>query len=107
MIRADLARAAALTLIPILAWLHCLDLTALNLIALVVGACAVLFDVALPTLVPSLLPQDEFIDGNAKLSMSTSAMQVAGPALAGFLIQWLSAPFAIVLDAASYLCGSS
>ena len=43
------------------------------------------------------------MDGNSKLEISRSGAQLAGPALAGGLIQALKAPLAILLDAISFL----
>ena len=43
------------------------------------------------------------MDGNSKLEISRSGAQLAGPALAGVLIQALKAPLAILLDALSFL----
>ena len=41
-------------------------------------------------------------EANAKIGISDSAAQLIGPGLAGALIQWLTAPFAILLDAFSF-----
>src|SRR5438552_15832742 len=43
------------------------------------------------------------VEANAKIGVSDSAAQLIGPGIAGALIQWLTAPFAILLDALSFL----
>src|SRR5207249_8991417 len=43
------------------------------------------------------------VEANAKIGVSDSAAQLVGPGIAGALIQWLTAPFAILLDALSFL----
>ena len=43
------------------------------------------------------------MDGNSKLEMSQSAAQIAGPGIAGYLVGVLTAPFAILLDAVSFV----
>ena len=43
------------------------------------------------------------MDGNALLSGSRSAAAVAGPSAGGALVQALSAPFALLLDAITFL----
>src|SRR6266850_236590 len=42
------------------------------------------------------------VEANAKIGVSDSAAQLVGPGIAGALIQWLTAPFAILLDAMSF-----
>jgi hypothetical protein len=64
----------------------------------------VFFDVAYMSYLPSLVARDQLIDGNSKLEISRSGAQLAGPALAGVLIQALKAPLAILVDAISFLC---
>jgi predicted MFS family arabinose efflux permease len=43
------------------------------------------------------------VDANARLQLSTSVAQVGGPAAAGGLVGFLSAPAAILIDSVSYL----
>lgn len=45
------------------------------------------FDVAYQSYLPSLVDRADLVEGNAKLEVSQSTAQVAGPALSGFLIQ--------------------
>src|SRR5205085_5547111 len=47
--------------------------------------------------------RDQLVEGNSKLEITRSASQIAGPGLAGVLIGVLTAPFAIVVDAISYV----
>ena len=46
---------------------------------------------------------NDLIEGNTKLSATDSLAEVGGPALAGILVQTLTAPFAIAVNAATYL----
>jgi predicted MFS family arabinose efflux permease len=61
-----------------------------------------LFQSAYPAYVPSLIGVDRVVEGNAKLATSASIAEVGGPSLAGFLVQVVSAPFAILVDAVSF-----
>ncbi len=45
----------------------------------------------------------ELVDGNSKLEISRSASQMAGPGLGGILVQALTAPYAVLVDALSFL----
>jgi len=47
--------------------------------------------------------RSNLVEANAKIGVSDSAAQLIGPGIAGALIQWLTAPFAILLDALSFL----
>jgi predicted MFS family arabinose efflux permease len=61
-----------------------------------------LFDAAYPAYVPSLIGVDRVVDGNSKLATSSSIAEIGGPGLAGSLVQLVSAPFAILVDAVSF-----
>jgi predicted MFS family arabinose efflux permease len=51
----------------------------------------------------SIVPRDEFVDANSKLFQSRSLSFVAGPSIAGALVQFVNAPFALGADAVSFL----
>jgi hypothetical protein len=63
----------------------------------------VFFDVAYQSYLPELIDRKSLVEGNAKLQASESVAQVAGPSVGGALIQALTAPYAIVVDAVSFL----
>lgn len=50
-----------------------------------------------------MVAADRYVDGNALRSGSRSAAAVAGPGAGGALVQALSAPFALLMDAMTYL----
>jgi hypothetical protein len=62
----------------------------------------VFFDVAYQSYLPSLVGRDRLVDGNAKLEAVSGVTALAGPTLAGFLIQLLRAPTAVLVDAVSF-----
>mgnify|MGYP006275174841 CR=1 FL=1 len=103
LVGADLGRALLLATLPVAYALDALTLAQLYLVAFGTGALTVLFDVAYQSYLPTVVDRDQLVDGNAKLEISRSASQVAGPGLAGLLIGWLSAPIAIVVDAISFV----
>jgi predicted MFS family arabinose efflux permease len=72
-------------------------------VALVSGVASVFFDVSYQSYLPSLVAREDLVEGNSKLEVSRSLSQVAGPGLAGLLIQAFEAAPAILVDAASYL----
>jgi len=63
----------------------------------------VFFDVSYQSYLPSLVERDEIGDGNSKLEITRSAAQVGGPGIAGVLVGALTAHYAIVADAISFV----
>lgn len=102
LIAADFARAVVLLTLPIAAWLHLLSMLQVYATAALVGAGSVLFDIADHAYLPGLVSRRLVTDANAKLSLTESMAELGGPALAGVLFQWLTAPVAIVVNAATY-----
>ena len=103
LIAADFGRAALLATIPLAYAVDALTIWQLYVVGFVFGVLTVFFDVAYMSYLPSLVARDQLIDGNSKLEISRSGAQLAGPALAGVLIQVLKAPVAIFLDALSFV----
>src|SRR5262245_30662676 len=103
MILADVARAVLLLAIPLASALGALTIEILCAVALLAGTLSVLFDVAFLSFIPSLVSDKALIDANSKLELTSSTAQVAGPGLGGLLISALGAPFAVLIDALSFL----
>ena len=103
----DLIRAAALGSIPLTQALGVLTIGQLYVVALVTGVCTVFFDVAYQSYLPQLVDRSEIVEGNSKLQASESVSQIAGPGLGGLLIQALTAPYAVLVDAVSFLWSAS
>jgi len=99
----DSARAVLLSLIPILWALEVLRIWHLLVLQFVIGVFTVFFDVAYQSYLPALIEREHLVDGNSKLQLTVSVAQVAGPSLSGGLIAALTAPYAIVADAASFV----
>lgn len=103
MMGADLARAAVLASIPIAALLHVLAFTQLYVVAALVGAASVLFEIADHAYLPGLVAREDLTRANASLSATESVAEIAGPAIAGVLFQLLAAPVAMAANAVTYL----
>jgi MFS family permease len=100
---ADLARAGLLLSIPLAAGMGVLRIEQLYLVMFVVGVFSVFFEVADYAYVPSLVGRESVVEANSKLQISYSAAEAGGPGVAGLLVQFISAPGAIVIDAVSFL----
>lgn len=107
LIGGDLLRAAALISVPIAAALDVLALPQLFVVGFLTGVGTVFFDVAYQSYLPSLVDRDRLPEGNAKLEISRSGAQLAGPGIAGVLIEALTAPVAILVDAISYVASAA
>ena len=103
LIATNLGRALLLGCIPMLALTGWLRIEYLYVIALLVGCCTVFFYLAYQVFLPTLLPTKQLVEGNSKLSASESITEVVGPGIAGQLIQLMTAPIAIAVDAFSFL----
>jgi MFS family permease len=103
----DAARAVLLAWIPIAWALGILTMWQLFVITFVVGIFTVFFDVAYQSYLPSLVDRDQLIEGNSKLQTTVAAANTAGPGVAGALIAAVTAPYAILVDAASFLVSTA
>ena len=103
MIAANLVQAAAIGLIPLLVVLGELTLDRLLAAAFAAGAGRVFFELAYRSYLPSLVPTGQLTAANARLSSSESLAEVGGPAAGGWLVSALGAPFALLVDAVSFV----
>lgn len=103
MIAGDLARFTLLLSVTVAAWLDLLSIWQLFVVVLLQGVATTFFDVAYQSYLPSLVGHGHLMEGNAKLQGSAAVAQLSGPTLAGLLIQWLTAPVAVLFDAISFL----
>ncbi|HEY3832498.1 MAG TPA: MFS transporter [Acidimicrobiia bacterium] len=99
----DLGRAASLASLPIVHAFGALSMWQLYVVVFANGVMTVFFDVANMSILPSLVDRDQIADGNAKLEVSRSGAQVAGPGLAGLLVQWIGSVTAVLVDAVSFV----
>ena len=103
MIAADLSRTIVLLSLPAAYWLDVLTLGQLYVIAILAGTAHVVFNTAYASFFVRLVSKEQFLEANSKLSATRSLSFMGGPAIGGLLIQWLTAPVAIVVDALTFL----
>lgn len=106
MIAADLGRFFLLATVPVCYALGLLTLVQLYAVAFGAGVLSVLFNVSNTAVFVSLVPPDQYVDGNSLIHASRALSFVGGPSAGGLLVQWLAAPFAIAADAASFLASA-
>ncbi|HEX5591067.1 MAG TPA: MFS transporter [Candidatus Limnocylindrales bacterium] len=106
MIAADLGRAALLASIPIAAIAGVLSLAHLIVVAFLAATLSTFFNSASKAYLPTIVSRSRLIAANSAMSASSSAAEFTGFALSGFLIQILTAPIAIALDALSFVASA-
>jgi MFS family permease len=99
----DAARAVLLAYVPIAWALGVLTIWQLLPLQFAIGIFTVFFDVAYQSYLPSLVERDQLVEGNSKLQVTVSAAQIGGPGLAGVLIGVVTAPYAVLVDAVSFV----
>lgn len=107
MIVADLGRAALLGSIPVLAAIGELRIEHLYVVAVLTGILTMLSDTASLALLPSLVRREDLMEANSAAMLNQTMASTVGPSMAGGLVQLVSAPFAIVADAVSYLIAAA
>ncbi|HEX2304448.1 MAG TPA: MFS transporter [Gaiella sp.] len=103
MIAADVVRAGLIATVPVAYVFDELRLEQLYVVAFLVGAMTVLFGVANASLFQTIVPREQFVEASSLLNGSRAFSFVAGPTVAGFLVQALTAPGALLVDAFSFL----
>jgi len=102
----DLGRGVLLVAIPMLALTHRLSLPVLMGFMIAFGLMSLFNDAADQSFLPRIVPARLLTAANARLDQSGAVAQTCGPALAGGLVSLLTAPWAVLIDAVSYLvCG--
>jgi MFS family permease len=107
MIGADLGRAVLLGSIPLAALLGLLRIEQLYVVALLAGILAVLFEIAQQSYLPSLVSNEQLVDANSKLGVSDAVAEIGGNTLGGALVQLVTAPLAILVDAVSFVLSAA
>jgi MFS family permease len=106
LVAADLVRAAVVLTVPAAAVLGVLELPLLFVVALLLGAGATLYQAAWQPFFVTLVRRDQYVEANSLLSTTRSVSFVAGPAVAGALVQALTAPVALVVDGLTFLASA-
>lgn len=103
MIACDLGRAALLLAVPLLASLGLLGVELLYAVAVLLGVGGLLWGVADAALLPAVVRPEQLTAANSALGTSGAVARIAGPGLGGILVQWLTAPVALLGDAVSFV----
>lgn len=103
MIGADLGRFLLVASIPVAVWAGVASMEMLYLVVFAAGVLTVLFKVADFAFLPTLLGPERLVDANGKLEATHSAGEIGGRGIGGLLVQALTAPVALGVNALGYL----
>jgi predicted MFS family arabinose efflux permease len=103
MIAADVGRMLLLLCVPAFALAGTLRVEFVYIVSAGVSILSLFYEVAYRSVLPSLVRRENLLEANSKLATTASLAEIGGPAIAGLLIQWISAPLAIFFDAISFL----
>jgi len=99
----DIARGVALLLIPLAAFTDRLSMEILYIVGFFCGVQNVIGGAAHQVLLALLAGRKRLVEANAKIALGETSAALVGPGVAGALIQLLTAPFAILFDAFTFL----
>ena len=103
LVRADWARAALIATLPLAHVFDALTLAQLYVVALLSSVLTVFCDVAYQSYLPVLVDRSQLVEGNSKLTATAEVSRFVGPALGGVLVASVGAPYAMGVDAVSFL----
>lgn len=92
LIATDLGRTLLLVRVPLAAVAGRLSMGQLYVVSFGLGAFNALFAVAYGSFLPSVVSRADLAEGNARMALAEAVAGVAGPGVAGVLVQLLTAP---------------
>jgi len=105
-IAADVGRGIALLAIPVTAWFGVLSMEILFAVGFLCGMQNVVGGAAYQVLLAQMAGRKRLVEANAKVTLGETSAALVGPGIAGGLIQLLTAPFAIALDAMTFFASA-
>ena len=106
LIWADLGRAVLLGSVPVAFAFGVLSFAQLLIVSGLAAILTTFFDAADNAYLPTVVERDRLVDANSALAASGSAAEFMAFGISGFLVQILTAPIAIAVDAVTYLASA-
>ncbi|MFM0072558.1 MFS transporter [Paraburkholderia sediminicola] len=91
---AESVRVIAMLCVLLLLMTHALSLPLLAALGFIAATGTVAYNIAAPSLVPSIVPREAYAQANGRLELARSVAYSAGPALGGLLVGWIGAGWA-------------
>jgi MFS family permease len=102
-IACNVGRGVALLAIPVAAYFNVLSIEILFVVGFFCGVQNVVGGAAYQVLLAQMAGRRRLVEANAKITLGETSAALIGPGLSGVLIQLLTAPFAIALDACTFI----
>lgn len=96
-------QAMSLASIPLAWWLGLLTVQWLYAVSFITGSCGVIGGGAEVVFLTNMIGRDKLTDAQSKFTATDSAARLLAPGFAGVLIQWLTAPYAVLLNAIGFI----
>lgn len=103
MVGADLGRCVLVASIPVTVWLGVAHIGLLYGVVFAAGILTVLYQIADFAFLPSVVHRQQLVDANGRIAASQSANEIGGRGLGGLLVQAISAPVAVAINAVAFL----
>jgi MFS family permease len=103
MLATDVGRALMTLTIPVAFAAGHLTWTQLYVVAFLLGALSVFFNVAYGGFFQTVVPRDRYVEANSLIHGSRAFSFLAGNSLGGVLVQLLRGPYALAVDAFSFV----
>ena len=103
MLATDVARGLLIATIPVAYALGHLTWAQLYVVAFLTGTLSVFFNVAYGSFFQTVVPRKDYVAANSLIHGSRAFSFLAGTSLGGVLVQLLRGPYALALDAGSFL----
>ncbi|MGK2850185.1 MAG: MFS transporter [Candidatus Limnocylindrales bacterium] len=107
LIGADLGRAVLLVSIPVAFVLGALTFWQLLIVAVLTSILTAFFDAADNAYLPSIVERERLVEANSALAASGSVSEFVGFGISGVLVQLLTGPITILIDAFTYLVSAA
>lgn len=107
LVATHLGSGLTLLLIPALWLTGQLSLPMVAAVLFAVGVFGVFSAAVEQSYIPDLVPRASLVTANARVGQSATVAQTSGPALAGVLVGWLTAPITLLITAVTHLLASA
>lgn len=102
LVATDIGRGILLALICLAASFDVISVGMLLVIMLLFGTMSIFNDAAYQSFVPEIVPRPKLVRANARLEQSAAVAETSGPAVAGWLVTIIGAPFTLLMNAFTY-----
>lgn len=95
----EIAIALAVFSVPVAWYFKLMNMPLLYVVGFVIGAVNTTAGSAAQIVLTQIVPRERLVEAHAKNALATSGAEIGGPAAAGLMVRFLSAPLALCADA--------